>query len=312
MERWLVVVGLLLLVVTPSGVAQAQDPVRVDITVVVVNLGNYDAKQGSYVLDFYLVMTWDPQRAPPDFTPGAFEFANGRATSRDLQADLVNETTGMRELWYRIQANLYSEPRFDAYPFDRQTIEVRVEDTAFPQSQLVYAPRTEKSGLDDDFQAAGWEVRNWSFETIQNDYSFDEPYSQARFVVTLERSVLSGVLKVIVPPLAFVVISAVSFFLVGADKIATRFALTANMAISSVMFHAGQSASLPSLSHMIFLDRYMLSIDVFLFGSVLITALVALSDIRWKDPARSRTINLRGAWILPVAAVGAFLAMQLV
>lgn len=290
----------------------AAGPVTVDATLVVVNFGSYDPKQGSYVLDFYLVLAWDADTAPAGFTPEAFEFANGRATSRELQADLVNATTGKHELWYRIQASLYSEPRFQSYPFDRQTVEIRIEDTTYPRAQLVYAPQIAASGLDDEFQAAGWEVEGWSFTTVQNDYSFDEPYDQARFVITLQRSILSGVLKVIVPPLAFVIISGVSFFLVGADKIATRFALTANMAISAVMFHAGQSASLPSLSRMIFLDRYMLAIDVFLFGSVLVTALVALSDIRWKDPARSKTINLRGAMILPIAAVAAYFVLLLV
>lgn len=303
---------LAFVVAVPTSAAQAEGPVEVDITLVVVNFGNYDAKQGSYVLDFYMVLAWDPGSAPANFTPEAFEFANGRATSRELQADLVNATTGKQELWYRVQANLYSEPRFHAYPFDEQTVEVRVEDTAHPQAQLVYTPQLGRSGLDDEFQAAGWEVEGWTFETVRNEYSFDEPYDQARFVVTLQRSVLSGVLKVIVPPLAFVIISGVSFFLVGADKIATRFALTANMAISAVMFHAGHSASLPSLSSMIFLDRYMLAIDVFLFGSVLVTALVALSDIRWKDAARSKRINLRGAVVLPLAAIGAFFLLQLV
>lgn len=303
---------LALVAAAPGAHAQADAPVEVGITLVVVSFGNYDAKQGSYLLDFYMVLEWDPRAAPANFTPEAFEFANGRATSRELQADVVNNATGMHELWYRIQANLYSEPRFEWYPFDEQTVEVRIEDTVHPRARLVYAPRMEDSGLDPDLHAAGWEVEAWSFETVENDYSFDEPYDQARFVITLQRSVLSGVLKVILPPLAFVVISGVAFFLVGADKIATRFALTANMAISAVMFHAGQSASLPSLSRMIFLDRYMLAIDVFLFGCVLVTALVALAEMRWKDPGRSRRINLAGAWSLPLAAIAAFLGLQLV
>lgn len=307
---------LALVALVPSALAQGQPagdgPVQVEVTVAVLNFGNYDAKQGTYVLDFYLVLKWDPATAPHNFTPGGFEFANGRATSRELQYDVVDNATGQRSLWYRIQASLFSEPRFDAYPFDAQTVEVRIEDKVYPESQLVYRPNLDASGLDDDFQAAGWEVKGWEFHNVTNTYSFDEPYSQARFVATLQRSVLSGVLKVIVPPLAFVVISGVSFFLMGADKVATRFGLTANMAISAVMFHAGQSASLPSLSRMIFLDRYMLAIDAFLFTSVLITAIVALAEMKWKSHEKAKRVNLRGALAAPALALAVFFLLHLV
>ncbi len=306
---------LALLVSAPLALAQgaADQPVEVDVTIAVVSFGNYDAQQGSYVLDFYLVLRWDTTTAPPDFTPGNFEFASGRSTDRELQADEMDNSTGIRALWYRVQANLYSQPNFEWYPFDKQTVQVRLEDTTQPESQLVYVANTTGSGLEGSFQAAGWEVKGKPrFTVTTNEYSFDDPYSQARFVITLQRSVLSGVLKVIVPPLAFVAISAVSFILLGKDKIATRFVLSGNMAISGILFHAAQSASLPSLSHLIFLDRYMLAIETFLFGSVVITALVALADLRSKDPAKSRRINWRGAVIVSAAAVGVFFLLSLV
>jgi hypothetical protein len=277
----------------------------------VVNFGNHDAKQGTYLLDFYLVLSWDPAQAPANFTAAGFEFANGRATSRDLQLDETDPETGRRTLWYRIQANLYAEPRFQAYPFDSQHIQVLLEDKVHPLRELVYVANLTASGLESGFDPANWEVEGWRFDVAQNNYSFDEPYSQARFTITLQRSVLSGVLKVILPPIAFVLISGVSFFLLGPDKIATRFALTGNMAIGAIMFHAGQQASLPSLSRLIFLDRYMLAIDVFLFASVTVTALVALADLKWKDPVRAKRLNLRGALLAPLLGVAAFLLLLL-
>ena len=39
---------------------------------------------------------------------------NGRATSKELLSD--ETVNGTRDLWWRIQAALYSEPRFDRYP----------------------------------------------------------------------------------------------------------------------------------------------------------------------------------------------------
>lgn len=313
MRLLLPALGLLLLV--PSAFAQAtggeDGPVEVTVTVALVSFGKYDATQGTYVLDFYLVLEWDPERAPANFTAADFEMANGRASSRDLQLNETDADTGARRLWYRIQAELYSEPRYEWYPFDRQTVEVRIEDKVHTVADLVYVAGN--GTLEDQFQPAGWQVRGTTFTVVENPYTFeDEPYSQARFVVTLQRTVLSGVLKVIVPPLAFVAISAVSFLLLGKEKIATRFALSGNMAISAILFHAAQQATLPSLSRLVFIDRYLLALEVFLFGSVVVTALVALAEMRWKDEARAKRINLRGAIACAAAAVGVFFLLFLV
>lgn len=311
MRRAWLLAPLALLVALPGAQAQTDAPVEVTVTIAVTSFGNYDATTGTYLLDFYLVLEWDPARAPANFTAANFEMANGRATSRDLQLNETDPDTGTRRLWYRIQADLYSDPDYEWYPFDKQTVEVRIEDKVYTTSRLVYVAGD--GTLEENFRPAGWQVGHRRFDVGQNNYTFDEePYSQARFVVTLERTVLSGVLKVIVPPLAFVLISGVTFLLLGREKIATRFALSGNMAISGILFHAAQSATLPSLSRLIFLDRYMLAIEVFLFGSVLVTALVALAEMRWKDEARAKRLNWRGAVTVSAAAVGVFFLLFLV
>lgn len=302
-----------LLALLPGAQAQGESPegpVEVAVTVALVSFGNYDATQGTYVLDFYLVLEWDPAKAPANFTAERFEMANGRATARDLQLNETDPDTGARRLWYRIQAQLYSEPRYDWYPFDKQTVEVRVEDKVHTVHDLVYVPAN--GTLESQFRPAGWQVGGTRFEVRENEYSFDEPYSQARFVVTLQRSVLSGVLKVILPPLAFVAISGVTFLMLGKDKVATRFALSGNMAISGILFHAAQQATLPSLSRLVFIDRYMLAIEVFLFGSVLVTAMVALAESRWKDEDAAKRLNWRGLVAVAAAAVGTFFLLSLV
>lgn len=312
--RWSwALVPFALLLLLPSGSAQdeeAGEPVEVLVTVAVTNFGNYDATTGTYTLDFYLVLEWDPTTAPDNFTAANFEMANGRATARDLQFNETDEETGATRLWYRIQADLYSEPKYDWYPFDEQTLEVRIEDKVHTINDLVYVAGN--GTLEDQFRPSGWQVDGTEFTVIENEYSFDDPYSQARFVVTLQRTVLSGVLKVIVPPLAFVAISAVTFFLLGKEKLAARFTLSGNMAISAILFHAAQSATLPSLSRLIFLDRYMLAIEVFLFGSVAVTALVAWAEMKGKDEARAKRVNWRGAIACAAAAVGVFFLLFLV
>lgn len=298
------------LAVVPGAAAQDDaHPVEVKVTVALINFSNYDAATSTYSLDFYLVLEWDTAQAP-GFNASSWEIANGRATNRDLQLDEHVANTTLERLWYRVQADLHSDPKYDAYPFDHQTIEVRIEDKVHPVDELIYVPGN--GTLESQFDPAGWQISGSRLDVAVNDYSFDEPYSQARFVLTVHRSVLSGVLKVMLPPFAFVAISAVTFFLVGKDKIATRFALSGNMAISGILFHAAQSATLPSMSRLIFLDRYMIAVEAFLFGSVVVTALVTLNELRHKDEARARRTNARGAIIVAAIAVGVFFLLTLV
>lgn len=302
--------SLVVLSLVPVASAQDDGPVEVKVTVALINFSNYDASTSTYTLDFYLVLEWDTAAAPAGFTADNWEMANGRATSRDLQLNESVEDSTLQRLWYRVQADLHSNPRYDAYPFDHQTIEVRIEDKVHPVADLVYLPG--EGSLESQFDPAGWQVSGTKMQVAVNDYSFDEPYSQARFVVTVHRSVLSSVLKVMLPPFAFVAISAVTFFLVGKEKIATRFALAGNMAISGILFHAAQSATLPSMSRLIFLDRYMIAVEAFLFGSVAVTALVAFAELKGKDEKKARRANLRGAIIVGAIAVGVFFLLTLV
>lgn len=303
---------LALTVLAPFAAAQGDDapPTEVKVTVALINFSNYDAATSTYTLDFYLVLEWDAAKAPANFTAASWEMANGRATNRDLQLDEHVENSTLRRLWYRVQADLHSDPKYDDYPFDHQTIEVRLEDKVHPVGELVYVPGN--GTLESQFDPAGWQVSGSKLEVVTNEYSFDDPYSQVRFVVTVHRSVLSSVLKVMLPPFAFVAISAVTFFLVGKEKIATRFALAGNMAISGILFHAAQSATLPSMSRLIFLDRYMIAVEAFLFGSVAVTALVAFAELKGKDEKKARRANLRGAIVVSVIAVAVFFLLTLV
>src|SRR5205823_2344954 len=131
--------ALALALIVPSALARSSDPVPVDVQVYIINIGNYDATKGTYVVDMYLTLSWNASSAPANFTPARYEFMNGRASSTDKLSD-DTDANGTRTLNYRVQANLYSSPHFEKYPYDTQTIEVVFEDALHPREELVYAP----------------------------------------------------------------------------------------------------------------------------------------------------------------------------
>jgi hypothetical protein len=283
------------LLLLPAG-AQAQEepagPVEVETGILVIGFGNYDANKGTYLLDFYLFFRWDPTTAPANFTPEKFEFMNGRAGAKDKIFDSVED--GKRELWYRIQANLYSEPQFDQFPFDTQRVQVLYEDSVYTDDQLVYVPLVEESGLDEGFHAAGWRVHEPTYEATTKDYKFEETYSRARFSVELSREKFSTAIKTLLPPVAFILVASLQFFM-HPTKWANRVGLGTGMLISSVMFHISQTVALPPMAKLILFDKVMIAVYLFVVGSLAVTTLIAIDEDWWKDRDHTRAINLYGA-----------------
>ena len=303
---------ILLLVALLAGIPSASaqgDPVEVDVGVLVLNMGNYDVNKGTYLLDFYLFLKWDPAEAPANFTPEKLEFMNGRASAKDKIFD-ATDAEGRREVWYRIQANLYSEPHFDKFPFDTQNLEIQFEDPVFTSADLVYVPMQDESGIDEGFVAAGWRVADPAFEVVEKEYRFGETYSRGKFTITLSREPFSTAIKTMLPPIAFMLVSGISFFL-HPTKWANRLGLGTSMIISAVMFHISQTLPLPPIARLMFFDKVMLAVYAFLVCSLLVTALIAIDEDYWKGSDHTKQINAYGAIVTvftPIVVLAVLLA----
>lgn len=302
--------ALLLVPLLASGATAqdgVEDPVEVQVGVLAINFGNYDPNKGTYLLDFYLWFVWDVAAAPANFTPEKFEFMNGRATAKDKIFDATNDTTGDREVWYRVQANLYSDPRFADYPYDTQTLEIVLEDAVNPSTALVYVPIEDGTGLDESFRVAGWRVEGVEVTTAPKEYRFGETYDRYRFTITVSREPVSTSLKAFLPPAAFVLVAGLSFFF-HPSKVAQRLTLGTSMLISAVLFHISQTLALPPLAQLILFDKIMLSVYAFLAVGLAVTTLIAIDEDYWKDRDHTKQIN---AWGAAVALVVPFIVYAL-
>ncbi len=150
--------------------AAAQEPQDVRVGVYVLNVGKFDVSTGSYTVDFYLSFRCD---RPCD--PGAFEFANGRATSVD---QLIDEPA---EKFYRIQAALSQNIDLRNYPFDRHNLTIELEDKQQTVEQLRYAADADYSAVDPAVIIVGWELSGWNASVDEHRYEpYDETYSRLR------------------------------------------------------------------------------------------------------------------------------------
>jgi hypothetical protein len=286
-------------------------PVTVDVGLYVISFGNYDANKGTYTIDMYMWFRWNATSAPAGFSIDKFEFMNGRASSKDRIADDTDAGTGTREVWYRVQANLYSDPQFKQYPFDQQKLLVQFEDANLSSGKLVYRPLEDESGLDKQVKVAGWHLDRTFFSTSDKEYKWGEKYSRVSFELDISREPTSTGIKTLLPPIVFCVVSGLSFFF-PASKVAQRIGLGTSMLISAVMFHISQTSALPPLGSLILMDKIMIATYSFLGASLIVTALISVNEDFWKKPQYTKYANLYGgalSVLLPFLLFGALTAV---
>ncbi|MEK6985169.1 MAG: hypothetical protein AABX89_02140 [Candidatus Thermoplasmatota archaeon] len=283
----------------------AADPVAVTVDLHLISVGNYDTAKGTYTLDFYLHMRWDPQQAPANFTPEQFEFMNGRAASRELLSDETGPAG--RDVWYRIQANLYNSPAFADYPFDAQRLTITLEDTINQADTLVFVPGS--TTLDADARVAGWRQNNLTALATVKEYPFGESYSRLTYTLELRREPVSSALRTFLPPVAFMLVASFSFFF-DRSQASNRLALGTGMLITAVGFHISQTVSLPPLGALTLFDKVMISAYSFIASTILVTTVLVFGE-QMKLPQRiAELVNRRGAILAIALPVVVFLALH--
>jgi hypothetical protein len=279
----------------------------VQVGIYLISFGNYDANKGTYTLDFYIWFRYNVNGTAADFTIEKFEFMNGRAGSTSKLSSVTKD--GVKEVWYRIQANLYANPMFKMYPFDKQKIVLQMEDAISTTSTLVYQPLSDESGIDPALSIAGWNMDQWSWTSDTHGYNFGsdhETYSRLTFEIDISRAPTSTTIKTLLPPIIFCIVSCLSFFF-PSTKMAQKIGLGTSMLISAVMFHISQISSLPPMGSLIMIDKIMLSTYGCLCASLICTALVSVNDDFWKKADLSKKINMFGgimSVILPFIIFG--------
>jgi hypothetical protein len=299
--RILPLLALAALLALPAASA-APAPVQVRAELHLISVGSYDTAKGTYLMDFYLHLQWDTAGAPANFTPAKFEFMNGRAASRDLLSD--DTTDGVRDLWYRVQASLYSAPQFAAYPFDEQRLTIVLEDTVHPDSELAYAAGN--TTLDADAGLAGWKESSFAPVVTTKDYPFGESYSRLQYTLTLQREPVSSAMRTFLPPIAFMLVASFSFFFDRAQA-ANRLSLGTGMLITAVGFHISQTVALPPLGALTLFDKVMIAVYAFIAATLLVTTVLAFGERLRLPEKASKLINQRGALLailLPFVVFG--------
>lgn len=221
-------------------------PKNVYIGIYVLNLGKFDIATGAFTADFYINLRCDG--TCPEIS---YEFMNGRTSSIDKIIDEPDEK------FYRIQANLNSPIDLKKFPFDKQKMQIILEDKTKTIDEVLYVPDLEQSGIDPSIAFVGWNMGDFTAESKEHYYSiYDETYSQYIFSIEISRVPINSIIKTLLP-ITFIVLVMLTSFILDIDKITTRIAMVGSALVASVMFHVSLANQIPPVGYLTFIDKFM-------------------------------------------------------
>jgi len=262
MKRLLLLIFLLSLI-TP---VYAADDVNVELYI--LNLGKFDVATGAFTADFYLDMYCENE-----CNTGDFEFMNGRATIIDKITDEPNQK------FYRIQASLNSPIDLRNFPFDKQKMQIIIEDKKYTTDEIQYVAKKETSGIEESIAFTGWNIDGWDAEVKDHYYKvYDSTYSQFVFDINISRIALSAFIKTFLP-VFFILLVVLFSFLLDPDKITNRLAMAGSSLVAAVMFHISISNQIPPVGYLTFADKFMvLTYFILLMSFILNITLMELQE----------------------------------
>lgn len=160
--------ALLLAVLLAWGPARAV-PADVTIGTYVNKIQDLDFPGNKYALDFFVWFRWKPEGRLANYKPlESFEIINGRIEDK---ASIVEKDIGeFRYASARITATIAETWKLKAFPFDWHRMEVRLEDSANPASELRFVADTANSALGDEINIAGWTPSQFEAKVVSKQY----------------------------------------------------------------------------------------------------------------------------------------------
>lgn len=271
--------------------AQKQkEPTHIKVGIYVLHVGKYDLQSASIRIDFYLILCCKSLTKK-------FNFEIMNATNSNIQLAALTKDN---YLVYRIQAELNKSNNLRNYPFDHHALDIIIENRQLNSDNMVFEVDPSITALDNNLDVVGFQLlRNWS-ATVTNHYYkvFQQMFSSYKFSMYIQRPLLAGVLKGILPAFIIILCSFLALFM-RIDHLSQRISIATSALIASVVFHLNLTASIPPLGYVTFADMFMFINYLCLF-LVLIEVIVITHYIETKHQPLAELINWYCAWGIPV------------
>jgi hypothetical protein len=234
-------------------------PDSVSIGVYILSVYDLDFPGNKINIDFYV---WFLTKNDSLELIRNFEVINA------VELNKSNESHEQRDSIYyktlRVNCKLKQEWIVSDYPFDRQRIEIYIEDYNHDISQIVFIPDTLASKIDKSLKINGWDIKDFSIKTTDHTYetNYGDPmldindhstYSRAVIGFTLERDGYGLFFKLFIGLFIAVLISLLTFFVNPMD-LDPRFGLSVGAIFAAIASQYVITSTLPQNSGLTLVD----------------------------------------------------------
>jgi hypothetical protein len=276
-----------------EGEARDAEPTTYPIGVYITSLHDFDTTKGTFGVDYWVWSVHPPGSDPLE----NLEYYNSKEA--DVGLNLSEERGDMIWSQRKISAVVRHNWDLSDFPFDRQVLEMDLEEGVVDASKLVYEADRANSGYNEGMKIDGWRVtafdvqeRLVSYDTTFGDPDISGGSSYARLVVLteLERDSISVFFRLIVAVYVAVAIMLVSF-LVPTDEpdlVSGRLGLLVGALFASVISLQVSEAELGRPEYITLVDKIHIAAMVFIFAAAIMTVVSYNTSVSGKPDLAKR------------------------
>ena len=268
----------------------------ISIGIYVLDIANYDARDGTFEIYYFGTLTSDRPINMNDF-----EVMNGVADRLVLFSD-----TPTRK-YFRVSGSLDTDPDFHRYPFDRHNLPLIIEPRVRNTNEIVFVIDQNSTGLDPLATFPGWEFGESHAYVMNHTYRGEEiPFSRAVFSYDISRDTFSTFLKFFLPIMLIIIVSLSSLLM----RVTPRLGLNASMFLAAVLIHWRIADAMPNVSYPTFLDYFMILTYATLM-MVLVSGILIIYFSEAKDQVRIGQVNYWSIRIIPALSISLYAVLFL-
>jgi gamma-aminobutyric acid receptor subunit alpha len=283
-------------------------PIEVSVGIFLANLSGVAERSETFNADLYLSVRWrDARLAFAGSEPRRFleeaavehlkqmwwpqlEFVNTAApevTNRAL--DISPDGSVRYELG--VTGDFRADLDLRRFPFDRQTLAVRIQSFIWTDDQMVFVPDPTRIGFNPESTFEGLAVTRVRSEVLQKKltgWTAAESYSEYAALVDVDRRATFYVWTVFTPMVLIFLISC-TIFVVPYESFSSRIGICLTALLACIATQFAMSFNLPQIAYLTVIDRAFLVTYTCIAVGVLVSTLQA--TLLRNRPERAARVN---------------------
>jgi len=300
-RAFLLVIFVLLGPLVRAQVAPPPDdgPVQVETSFYLLNLTSVDERAETFNADIYLEFSWRDARLAHSADERVI-FAEDAVTDKlkeiwwpqiefvnTSKPEITNQTLEIKKdgevvLNYGLSSTFRASLDLHRFPFDKQTLTVRVESFLSDATELVFRVNKAKTGFEQSNNFEGLRVTGVDADvgSVTAD-GWEKKFSEYRANIHVQRNSAFYIWTVF-GPVALIFMICCTVHLVPAEQLADRVGICLTALLACVATQFTLSFSLPQISYLTLIDRLFIATYALIALNVLVSAVEAVTG----DPRR--------------------------